>query len=59
MAEIINLRMARKAKMRAGKAVAAEANRAKYGESKDGRRARKAEDARNRRLLDGHKLERD
>ena len=59
MAEVINLRLARKAKARTEKQREAEANRAAHGESKAARLARKAEGARNARVLDGAKLERD
>ena len=46
MAEIINLRMARKAKARAGAEKQAGENRAKFGQTKAEKQARKAEDAR-------------
>lgn len=54
MAEIISLRMARKARTRADKAGIAAANRALHGETKAHKDARKAEAARAARLLDGH-----
>lgn len=59
MAEVINLRQARKAKVRSTKEREAEANRALHGESKFARAARKAEDTHAARLLDGAKLTRD
>jgi hypothetical protein len=57
MAEIINLRMARKAKARSAKESAAAANRALHGESKPAQTTRKAEQSRANRLLDGAKRE--
>lgn len=59
MAEIVNLRMARKAKARANKGKQAEANRALHGETKAGKTVRKAEAERAARLLDGAKREQD
>ncbi|MFT4057498.1 MAG: DUF4169 family protein [Novosphingobium sp.] len=57
MAEIINLRMARKAKARAtGKAEAA-ANRAQHGRTKGEKSATQAEIARIDRNLDGARRE--
>lgn len=59
MAEIINLRQARKAiKRRQGEAVAA-ANRAKFGRTKAERLAQTSEQERAARLLDGTKREQD
>lgn len=58
MAEVVNLRMARKTRRRADKAKSAEANRAAHGVSKGVKAASKAEDARAARLLDGMKLDR-
>lgn len=55
MADIINLRQARKAKARDDKERAAAANRAKYGRSKAERDADRLEDARRERELDGHR----
>ncbi|KAF0232284.1 MAG: hypothetical protein FD175_106 [Beijerinckiaceae bacterium] len=43
MAEIINLRMARKAKARSEAGKQAEENRAKFGQTKADKKARKAE----------------
>jgi len=57
MAEIINLRKARKRKTRDAKEAAAEANRLKFGRSKSERSARKAEEALLSRRLDEHKRE--
>lgn len=55
MAEIVNLRQARKAKVRAEKEQAAEANRAKFGRTKAERdRERKLSDKQDRDL-DSHK----
>lgn len=51
MADIVNLRQARKARARAEAARTAEANRAKYGRTKAEKQAsRREEDARVRRL---------
>ncbi|TCM19829.1 uncharacterized protein DUF4169 [Novosphingobium sp. PhB165] len=58
MAEIINLRMARKAKARAETKAQAETNRAQHGRSKSERRATEAEIARIDRTVDGAKRER-
>lgn len=57
MAEVINLRLARKAKDRADKARQADANRAKFGQAKADRKARKAEEDRAASELDGKKLD--
>jgi hypothetical protein len=57
MAEIINLRSARKAKQRAGQEAAAKANRAKFGETKAERLRQRAEASRRERELDGAKRE--
>ena len=59
MAEVVNLRMARKARTRAKKAREAEAARIVHGETKQARAARKAEEERAGRTLDGAKRERD
>lgn len=59
MAEIVNLRQARKRKARDDKARTAEANRAKFGRSKDEKAISAAEAARQSRLLDGHKRDED
>lgn len=59
MAEVINLRLARKAKARADKASQAASNRAAFGESKAAKAIRKTETQRAGRQLDGHKRDRD
>lgn len=59
MAEIINLRLVRKAKSRSEAASAAEANRARHGQSKAEKRLAKAEAERASRLLEGSKREPD
>ena len=59
MAEVINLRLARKQKGRAAKAAHAATNRALHGESKQAKAARKAEADRARRGLDGHQRDTD
>ena len=55
MAEIVNLRRARKAKDRARRAAEADANAAKFGRSKAQRQVEAAEAARARTALDGHR----
>lgn len=57
MAEVVNLRLARKAKRRDEKAQHAAANRAKFGEAKVSRLGRLAEEDRRVRDLDGHRRE--
>lgn len=57
MADIINLRMARKAKARTQAEQNAAANRAKFGASKAERQQRAQEEARLTRTIDGAKLE--
>ncbi len=59
MAEIINLRQARKAQKRHQAEVTASANRAKFGQTKAERSAQSAENERAARLLDGAKREKD
>ena len=59
MAEIINLRLARKAKARTAKAQAAATNRASFGELKSAKAARQTEQLRAARALDGSKREQD
>ena len=56
MAEIINLRLARKARKRSDAEKQAEANRAKFGRSKAERTVQRLDEARDRRALDGAKL---
>ncbi len=53
MAEIINLRQARKAKARAAGESTAAANRARFGQTKGERLKQEAEAARQSRLIDG------
>lgn len=57
MAEIVNLRMARKAKARRDKARDAEHNRAAFGRNKAERDQAKAGIRRADAHLDGHKLD--
>ena len=59
MAEMINLRQARKAKARAQAKTAAEANRLAHGRTKAEKTAQQDENARARKLLDGALRERD
>jgi len=55
MAEIVNLRQARKAKARSEKDDAAAANRAKFGRTKAEKQAEAAKAALATKALDGHK----
>lgn len=57
MAEIINLRAARKARTRADAAATADANRAKFGRSKAEKQTDAAEATRREKLLDGARLD--
>lgn len=57
MAEIINLRQQRKARLRAERAAQAATNRAQHGRSKDERQRQQAETERDRRRLDGLRLD--
>ena len=57
MAEIVNLRRARKAKARDGKAREAEANRAKHGTPKPARDLGKARAEKDARDVEAHKLD--
>jgi len=57
MADIINLRQARKAKVRADAADKAAANRAKFGRTKGEKAREAAEDQRADRALDDSKLD--
>ena len=59
MAEIVNLRLARKARARAAKEADAAANRVAFGRSKAERNAAKTDAARAARLLDGAKRDGD
>lgn len=56
MAEIINLRLARKARKRSDAQKQADANRAKFGRSKAERTVQRIDDARDDRALDGARL---
>lgn len=55
MAEIINLRQARKARARAEKEKTAEANRQTFGRSKAEKQGTKLENERAEKKLDAHK----
>jgi hypothetical protein len=59
MAEIINLRKARKSKKRAEKDAKADANRRAFGRSKAEKTLGKAEQELSEKKLSGHKLEND
>ena len=59
MADVINLRMARKARLRADAARQAEQNRALHGQDKAEQQVQKLDAARATRLLDGAKREQD
>ncbi|QDC00008.1 DUF4169 family protein [Mesorhizobium sp. 8] len=54
MAEIVNLRQARKQKARADKERAAAGNRAAYGRTKDERERQRRLDEQAGRFIDGH-----
>ena len=56
MAELINLRLARKTRKRLDAAKQADANRAKFGRTKAERTVQRLDDARNDRALDGARL---
>lgn len=58
MADIVNLRAARKRRDRAEKERQAEENRVRHGQSKAGKLAARAEREREASLLDGHRRER-
>ena len=57
MAEIVNLRQARKAKARAGKEAEAATNRAKFGRTKAQKVIEAAKKSIEDKRLDGHKRE--
>lgn len=57
MAEIINLRLARKRKARSDKKVTAENNRKKHGISSHIRNSIKAQKIKNDQIIDGHFLD--
>lgn len=59
MAEIVNLRLVRKARQRRDKAALAAANRARFGQSTTVRKAAELEAERARRELDGHRRDDD
>ncbi len=59
MAEVINLRLARKAKARASAAQVAEQNRARHGLTKAESQRQQAEAERAAKLIDGAKRETD
>lgn len=59
MAEIVNLRIARKARARADKDAAASVNRRLFGQTKDEKRAAREEQARLDCTLDGAKRDPD
>lgn len=59
MAEIVNLRTARKARARSGKDAAASASRRLFGQTKEERRAVREEQSRIDRTLDSAKRETD
>lgn len=57
MADVVNLRMARKAKARSAQQVQAQANRAKFGRTKGEKAHDAADTARLARILDGARRE--
>ena len=57
--DVVNLRMARKARARTQAQSTAAANRAKFGETSQVRKARDAETVRAARTLDGNRREPD
>ncbi len=57
MAEIVNLRLARKAKKRKDEAEAAQRNRVLNGRTKAERKTLDAERKRDERVLDAHRIE--
>lgn len=59
MGEVINLRLARKAKARTQAQDKAAANRARHGQSKAERTRQKLDDARDARRLEGARREKD
>ena len=59
MADVVNLRAARKARERTDCASTAAANRAKHGRTKEQKQADRAEQERRARDLDGARIERD
>jgi hypothetical protein len=59
MAEVINLRQARKAKARSAKENAAEQNRIRFGQTKAEKARLRLEEEQKAALLDGHKRDRE
>ena len=59
MAEIVNLRRARKAKVRDAKASEADANRTKHGIAKPVRELAKARKEKDAQVVDAHKLDKE
>ncbi|HXC53709.1 MAG TPA: DUF4169 family protein [Rhizomicrobium sp.] len=59
MAEIVNLRRARKAKARDAKSAAADASRTKHGVARPVRELAKARKEKDTRAVDAHKLDKD
>jgi hypothetical protein len=59
MADIVNLRLARKARARADADAAAAANRALHGRTKQEKQAERAERQRRDDLLDGAKIDKE
>lgn len=57
MAEIVNLRQARKRKARVERERSAEANRLKFGRTRDEKQLTRLEEARARRTLEAHRRE--
>jgi hypothetical protein len=57
MGEIVNLKRARKQRVRSEEEAQAAANRAKFGRSKPQRAAAKQEDGRAKKALDGKQIE--
>ena len=57
MAEIVNLRTARKARARAEREAAAAANRVKHGRTKEQKQVDRAERERRARILDAARIE--
>lgn len=55
MSKVINLKQVRKQHERADKRAAGDVNAAKFGETKAAKDARKAEEIRAARVLDGHR----
>ena len=59
MAEIVNLRRARKDKARRDRETEADANRRRFGRTKSEKAAAKQDEARTRRTLDGKLIEKE